>query len=113
MHVKTHKLFYRSANRYQDVFALLVPSCCENKLLSPCYKVDDGNIFATSCSNKTIISGCYQLVVINFITTVMQTISDLLEQLITSLFASSILLQDNNNLFQSPDLSITGNKQCE
>jgi hypothetical protein len=28
-----------------------------NKLLSPCYKVDDGNRLATSCSNK-INTGC-------------------------------------------------------
>jgi hypothetical protein len=28
-----------------------------NKLLSPCHKVDDGNRFATSCSNKTN-TGC-------------------------------------------------------
>jgi hypothetical protein len=28
-----------------------------NKLLSPCYKVDDGNRLATSCSNKTN-TGC-------------------------------------------------------
>jgi hypothetical protein len=31
----------------------------------------------------------------------MQTISDLLEQLVASLLASSTLLQDDNNLFQT------------
>jgi hypothetical protein len=42
---------------YQDVFALLVLMQflrqVSNKLLSPCYKVEDGNRLATSCSNKT------------------------------------------------------------
>ena len=48
------------SSRYQDVFALLVPSCCDKsgtKFLSPCYKVDDGNRLATSCSNNTN-TGC-------------------------------------------------------
>jgi hypothetical protein len=35
------------------------------------------------------------------ITCYMQTISDLLEQLVASLLASSTLLQDDNNLFQT------------
>jgi hypothetical protein len=44
---------------------------------------------------------CYELVVINLSTTCyVQTISDLLEQLVASLLASSALLQDDNNLFQ-------------
>ena len=41
---------------------------------------------------------CYELVVINLLTTCcLQTISDLLEQLVASLLASSTLLQDDNN----------------
>jgi hypothetical protein len=36
-----------------------------NKLLSPCYEVDDSNSLATSCSNKTdrVVTSCYELVV--------------------------------------------------
>ena len=44
----------------QDVFALLVPSCCDKSGTScyqSFYKVDDGNRLATSCSNKTN-TGC-------------------------------------------------------
>jgi hypothetical protein len=44
-------------------------SGCVRKLLSPCYKVDDGNRLATSCSNKTnrlfVTISCYEHVVIN------------------------------------------------
>jgi hypothetical protein len=77
-----------------------------NKLLASSYKVDDGNELATSCSNKTntnlFVTSCYELVVINLLTTCyVQTISDLLEQLVASLLASSTLLQDDNNLFQT------------
>jgi hypothetical protein len=36
-----------------------------NKLLSPCYKVDDGNRFATSCSKSTD-TGCHGLVMSAF-----------------------------------------------
>jgi hypothetical protein len=74
------------------VFALLVPSFC-GKSGTSCYKVDDGNRLATSCFNKTkkwclIVTSCYELVVINSLTTCyVQTISDLLEQLATSLLA--------------------------
>jgi hypothetical protein len=42
-------------------------------LLSLVNKVDDGNRLATSCSNKTntklFVSSCYELVVINSLTT--------------------------------------------
>jgi hypothetical protein len=41
----------------------------------------------------------------------MQTISDLLEQLVASLLAPSTLLQDDNNLFQTCNNWET--KQCE
>ena len=81
------------------------------------YKVDDGNRLATSCFNKTkkwclIVKSCYELVVINSLTTCyVQTISDFLKQLVTSLLSLSVLLQDDNN--SVPDLSTTGNKQCE
>ena len=63
------------SSRYQDVFALLVPSCWQvwNKLLSTCDKVDDGNRLATSlfqqvCSNKFDIVWTQQVVNI-FMTT--------------------------------------------
>jgi hypothetical protein len=56
------------SSRYQDVFALLVPSCWDKSGTS-CYR-DDGNTLAANCSNKTIIyrlhvTNCYELVVIN------------------------------------------------
>jgi hypothetical protein len=62
-----------------------------------CYKIDDDNSLATSCSNKTVRNKLlYELVVINLLTTCyVQTISDLLEQLVASLLASSTLLQDD------------------
>ena len=41
------------SSRYQDVFALLVPSCCDKSGTKSCYNVDDGNRLVTSCSNKT------------------------------------------------------------
>ena len=95
---------------YQDVFALFVPSCCDKSGTS-CYhlyyKVDDGNRLVTSCFNKTLIqavrvTGCYELVVIKLLTTCyVQTISDLLEQLVASVLTSSTLLQDDNSLFQT------------
>jgi hypothetical protein len=54
------------SSRYQDVFALLVPSCCD--------KSDEGNRFATSCTNKSNTDWSYnklryELVVINLLTT--------------------------------------------
>jgi hypothetical protein len=63
---KTHKI----ETRYQDVFALLVPSCCDKS--------------RTSCSYH--LASCYELVVVNLLTTCyVQTISDFLEQLVASL----------------------------
>jgi hypothetical protein len=48
------------------------------------------------------VTSCYELVVVNLLTTCyVQTISDLLEQLVASLLASSTLSQDDNNLFQT------------
>ena len=65
-------------------------------------EVDDGNRPAASCSNKTIVQAVRSLVVINLLTTCyVQTTPDLLEQLVASLLASSTLLQDDNNLFQT------------
>ena len=53
----------------------------------------------------------YELVVMNLLTTCyVQTISNLLQQLVASLLASSTLLQDDNNLFQTnPQL---GTRSC-
>ena len=87
------------SSRYQDVFTLFVPSCCD--------KSDEGNRFATSCTNKSNTDWSYnklryELVVINLLTTCyLQMTSDLLEQLVESLLASSTLLQDDTNLFQT------------
>ena len=58
------------------MFALLVPSCCDKSgticYHHACYKVDDGNRLATSCSNKIYNTACivtrrYELVVINLL----------------------------------------------
>ena len=56
--------------RYQDAFVLCLFHAVVlwqvwNKLLSPCYKVDDGNRFATSCSKSTD-TGCHGLVMSAF-----------------------------------------------
>ena len=93
------------------LFPVVVTSL--KQIVITCYKVDDDNSLATSCSNKTVRNKLlYELVVINLLTTCyVQTISDLLEQLVASLLASSTLLQDDNNLFQA--CQQLGDKQCE
>jgi hypothetical protein len=81
-------------SRYQDVFALLVPSCCHKFGTStsrwPSCKVIDENRPATSCPNKT--------------NTGHQFVNNLLRaddiRLDACSLALSTLLQDNNNLFQ-------------
>ena len=87
------------------MFALLVPSCCDktvwNKLLSPnCYKVGDGTdllqvvptrlIYAVR--NKLLRACCHQLVNNLLTTCYVQTISDLLEQLVASLLPSTTFI---------------------
>jgi hypothetical protein len=61
-----------------------------NKLLSPCYKVDDGNRLATSCSNKTNTGSVRN-----------KLLRACCHQLVASLVASSTLLQYDNNLCQT------------
>jgi hypothetical protein len=64
-----------------------------NKLLSPCYKIQDGNRCDVSCLNKLFVTSCYKLVIINLLSMCYctcrqcQMISDLLEQLLVSLLA--------------------------
>jgi hypothetical protein len=86
------------------LFPVVVTSV--EQVVSLCYKVDDGNRRATSCSNKTNTAVrnklLYELVVINLLTTCyVQTISDLLEQLVAILLTSLTLLQNGNNLFHT------------
>ena len=51
---------------------------------------------------RLFVTSSYEPVVVNLLTTCyVQTISILLEQLVVSLLASSTLLQDDNNLFQT------------
>ena len=50
--------------------------------------------------NKLLRACCHQLVN-NLLRADDETISDLLEQLVASLLASTTLLQDDNNLFQT------------
>ena len=52
-------------------------------------------------SNELLRACCHQLVNNLLPTCYVQTISDLLEQLVASLLASSTLLQDDTNLFQT------------
>ena len=49
----------RSKNKdiVQPISGCVRIACSQNKLLSPCYKVDEGNRLATSFSNKTN-TGC-------------------------------------------------------
>jgi hypothetical protein len=65
--------------------------------------LDDDNRLATSYSNKTYTGCCYELncrhQLVNNVLLYVQTISDLLEQLVASLLASSTVLQGDNNLF--------------
>jgi hypothetical protein len=82
---------------YQDVFALLVPSCCDKSGTSRSHLAtrlitvtDLLQVVPTRRSNTGLSTTCY-----------VQMISDLLEQLVASLLASSTLLQDDNNLFQT------------
>ena len=67
----------------------------DNNLL----RADDIRLVRTTCASYKMITTCYQQVVI-ILSCYVQTISDLLEQLVASLSASSTLLQDDNNLFQ-------------
>jgi hypothetical protein len=91
------------------VFALLVPSCCD-KSGTICYHLvtrlmtvtDLLQVVPTRLIQAVRNKLLYELVVVNLLTTCyVQTISDLLEQLVASLLASSTLLQDDNNLFQT------------
>ncbi|CAB4019555.1 coatomer subunit alpha-like, partial [Paramuricea clavata] len=109
---------------YQDVFALLVPSCSTSKICSQLQlllllnkilwqnRTTTTSLLPTLGCDKSGTS-CYHLVTrLMTVTDLLQvvptrliyrlfTISDLLEQLVASLLASSILLQDDNNLFQT------------
>jgi hypothetical protein len=75
---------------YQDVFALLVPSCCDKS--------------GTSCYHP-VTRLIIRLDLLDLTWLVDNQTSDLLEQLVASLLLSSTLLQVNN-------LSITWKKQC-
>ena len=98
------------SSRYQEVFALLVPSCCNKsgtRLLSSCYKLVNATVrLSTICFNNTntgcSLQVCPSLItVINLLTTCyVRTITDLLEQLVSSLLASSTLLPNFFQTFQ-------------
>ena len=74
-----------------------------NKLLSSSNKINDADRLATGCSNKTKTGCSYNKLLRYLIATncFVQTISDLFEQLVASLLASSILLEYDNNLLQT------------
>ena len=53
------------SSRYQDVFAPLVPCCCDKSGTSYYHFVDDGDRLAITCCNKTNMDstiGCHQRV---------------------------------------------------
>ena len=96
------------SSRYQDVFALLVPSCCDKSGTS-CYHLVTSLMTVTdllqvvptrliqAVRNKLLRACCHQLV------NNLLRADDirLLEQFVASLLASSTLLEDDNNLFQT------------
>ena len=112
-HVKTHELLQICkqvvtrllSRQYQDVFALLVPSCCDKSGTS-CYHLVTRLMtvinllqvvptrLVQGVRNKLLRACCHQPAN-NLLR------ADLLEQLVASLLASSTLLQDDNNLFQT------------
>ena len=82
------------SSRYQDVFALLVPSCCDKSGTS-CYHLVTRLMTVTDLLQVVptrLIKAVRKLVVNNLLR--VQTISDLLEQLVAK-------LQDDNNFFQT------------
>ena len=116
-HVKTHKLLKICkqvvtrllSSRYQDVFVLLVPSCCDKSGTS-CYHLvtrlmtvtDLLQVVPTKLKQAVRNKLLYEVVPINLLTPCyVQTISDFVGQLVASLLASSTLFQDDNNLFQT------------
>jgi hypothetical protein len=83
---------------------------CEHILISasqqPCYSLfaDLEQLASFYVCYRLFVTSCYELVVIDLLTTCyVQTISDFCwnNLLIASLLASSTLLQDDNNLFQT------------
>ena len=80
------------------VFALLVPSCGDKSGTSCYHLVTD---LLQVVLTRLIQAVGHELVVINLLPTCyVQTISNLLEQLVASLLGSSILLQDYDNMYQ-------------
>ena len=75
---------------YHDVFALLVPSCCDksgtscNYLVTRLMTVTDLLLVVLTRQQRRFITTCYGLVVISLL-----TISNLLEQLVAGLLSSS------------------------
>ena len=111
-HVKTHKLIVTNLqascnksviNPLQDVFALLVPSCCDKLLtscsLSTCNKVDDDCRSIGRCHldvTSSVLTAWWQQARNNVLP--VQTISTCWNKLVASLLSSSTLLQVDNNL---------------
>jgi hypothetical protein len=108
------KLF---SSGYQDLFALLRCYHLVTKLMTVSHtllhllQVVPRRL--THAIYRLFVTSCYELVGINLLTTCdVEAISDLLEQLVASMLASSTLLQDDN-LFQTCEQLTTGNKRCE
>jgi hypothetical protein len=112
-HVKTSKLLQTCkqvvrrllSSQYQDVFVLLVPSCCDKSETS-CYRLVSSLMTVTdllqvvptrlaqAVRNKLLRACCHQLVTCRRY----QTCST---QLVANLLASSTLLEVVNSLFQA------------
>jgi hypothetical protein len=89
------------SSRYQDLFALLVPSCCDKMSDNFVRRLMTITILVQVVPTRLFVTSCYEFVVINLLTTT-----------VASLLASSTLLQYGNNLFQTCQ-QLHGNKRCE
>jgi hypothetical protein len=80
------------SSRYQDVFAMLFPSCCDKSGTS-CYHL---------VTRLMTVTDLLQVVPTRLIQAVRnKLLRACCHQLVASLLASSTLLQDDNNLFQT------------
>jgi hypothetical protein len=80
------------SSRYQDVFALLVPSCCDKSGTS-CYSL---------VTRLMTVADLLQVVPTRLIQAVRnKLLRACCHQFVTRLLASSTLLQDDNNLFRT------------
>jgi hypothetical protein len=97
MHICKQVVRRLLSSRYHDVFALLVPSCCDKSGTS-CYHLVTRLMTATVLLQ--VVPTRLIQAVSSQVATSLLSISGLLE-LVASLLTPSTLLQDDNNLFQT------------